>query len=142
MTGRIGCSQGGPSPQPQRSDAASVLGLHVAAGEASAMNPETVLLSRVQFALTAGYHILWPAYAIGISGYIVLLNAMWLATGRTVYFLLGLVDPGDIGKGDLDVLLDINFGLRLSFMPCFLPAGGRGRLDADQRTGRMFCQVH
>ncbi len=49
------------------------------------MNPETVLLSRIQFALTIGYHILWPAYSIGISGYIVLLNVMWLATGRAVY---------------------------------------------------------
>jgi cytochrome d ubiquinol oxidase subunit I len=49
------------------------------------MNPETVLLSRVQFALTIGYHILWPAYTIGISGYIVLLNVLWLATGRAVY---------------------------------------------------------
>lgn len=49
------------------------------------MNPETLLLSRAQFALTIGYHILWPAYTIGISGYIVLLNVLWLATGRAVY---------------------------------------------------------
>jgi cytochrome d ubiquinol oxidase subunit I len=49
------------------------------------MNPETVLLSRAQFALTIGYHILWPAYSIGISGYIVLLNVLWLLTGRAVY---------------------------------------------------------
>ena len=40
------------------------------------MNPETVLVSRIQFALTIGYHILWPAYSIGVSGYIVLLNVM------------------------------------------------------------------
>jgi cytochrome bd ubiquinol oxidase subunit I len=44
-----------------------------------------VLLSRIQFALTIGYHILWPAYTIGISGYIVILNALWLGTGRAVY---------------------------------------------------------
>ncbi|MGH7029965.1 MAG: cytochrome ubiquinol oxidase subunit I, partial [Stellaceae bacterium] len=49
------------------------------------MNPETVLVSRIQFALTIGYHILWPAYSIGVSGYIVLLNVLWLATGRAVY---------------------------------------------------------
>ncbi len=49
------------------------------------MNPETVLASRIQFALTIGYHILWPAYSIGVSGYIVLLNVLWLATGRAVY---------------------------------------------------------
>jgi cytochrome bd ubiquinol oxidase subunit I len=49
------------------------------------MGPETVLLSRIQFALTIGYHILWPAYSIGISAFIVLVNALWLITGRPVY---------------------------------------------------------
>lgn len=49
------------------------------------MTSESVLLSRIQFAFTIGYHILWPAYSIGISGYIVIISAMWLATGRTVY---------------------------------------------------------
>jgi cytochrome bd ubiquinol oxidase subunit I len=49
------------------------------------MGSETVLLSRIQFALTIGYHILWPAYSIGISSFIVLLNALWLKTGRPVY---------------------------------------------------------
>ncbi len=46
---------------------------------------ETLLVSRIQFALTIGFHILWPAYTIGISGYIVLLNILWMATGRAVY---------------------------------------------------------
>jgi cytochrome bd ubiquinol oxidase subunit I len=49
------------------------------------MSTETVLLSRIQFALTIGYHILWPAYTIGVSGWIVLLNGLWLATGRQVW---------------------------------------------------------
>lgn len=49
------------------------------------VNPDTVLISRAQFAFTIGYHILWPAYSIGISGYIVLLNALWLRTGQPVY---------------------------------------------------------
>ena len=31
------------------------------AGEAVAMTPDGVLLSRAQFAFTIGYHILWPA---------------------------------------------------------------------------------
>src|SRR5215469_15629387 len=44
-----------------------------------------VLLSRIQFAFTIGYHILWPAYTIGVSGYIVILNLLWLGTGRAVY---------------------------------------------------------
>ena len=49
------------------------------------MGSETELLSRFLFALNIGYHILWTAYSIGISAFIVLLNALWLKTGRPVY---------------------------------------------------------
>ena len=49
------------------------------------MTPDSVLLSRLQFAWTIGYHILWPAYTIGISGFIVLLSVRWLATARALY---------------------------------------------------------
>jgi cytochrome bd ubiquinol oxidase subunit I len=49
------------------------------------MTGDTVLLSRLQFAWTIGYHILWPAYTIGVSGFIVLLNFLWLRTKRPVY---------------------------------------------------------
>ena len=50
-----------------------------------AMILDTVLLSRLQFAFTIGYHILWPAYTIGISGFIVILNLFWLQTRNEVY---------------------------------------------------------
>jgi len=49
------------------------------------VSPDGVLLSRAQFAVTIGYHILWPAYTIGVSGYVVILSTLWLATGRQVY---------------------------------------------------------
>jgi cytochrome bd ubiquinol oxidase subunit I len=49
------------------------------------MTLDTVTLSRLQFAFTIGYHIMWPAYSIGIAGFIVLLNTLWLRTGKTVY---------------------------------------------------------
>ena len=49
------------------------------------MTLDTVTLSRLQFAFTIGYHIMWPAYSIGIAGFIVLLNGLWLRTGKTVY---------------------------------------------------------
>ena len=49
------------------------------------MPADTVLLSRLQFAWTIGYHILWPAYTIGISGFIVIVDALWLATRKLVY---------------------------------------------------------
>ena len=49
------------------------------------MTLDTIMLSRLQFAFTIGYHIMWPAYSIGIAGFIVLLNGLWLRTGKTVY---------------------------------------------------------
>jgi cytochrome d ubiquinol oxidase subunit I len=49
------------------------------------MTADAVLLSRAQFAFTIGYHILWPAYTIGISGFIVLLYAAWFRTGNPIY---------------------------------------------------------
>ena len=49
------------------------------------MSLDSVLLSRLQFAFTIGYHILWPAYTIGISGFIVVLALLWRVTRKPVY---------------------------------------------------------
>ncbi len=49
------------------------------------MTLDGVMLARAQFAFTVGFHILWPAYTIGVSGFIVILDVLWLKTGRPVY---------------------------------------------------------
>ena len=49
------------------------------------MTLDTVTLSRLQFAFTIGFHILWPAYSIGIACFVALLNALWLSTGKIIY---------------------------------------------------------
>jgi len=49
------------------------------------MAAHALIISRAQFAFTIGFHILWPAYTIGISGFIVLLYALWFRTGKPVY---------------------------------------------------------
>src|ERR1700752_3520869 len=46
---------------------------------------DPVFLSRLQFAWTIGYHILWPAYTIGISGFIVIIATLSLATKQPVW---------------------------------------------------------
>jgi cytochrome d ubiquinol oxidase subunit I len=46
---------------------------------------EQEIFSRLQFAFTIGFHILWPAYSIGIASFVALLNGLWVATGRPVY---------------------------------------------------------
>lgn len=49
------------------------------------MTLDGLLAARAQFAFTVGFHILWPAYTIGISGFIAIIGALWMWTGRPVY---------------------------------------------------------
>jgi cytochrome d ubiquinol oxidase subunit I len=58
-----------------------------------------LLVARAQFAFTIGFHILWPAYTIGVSGFIVIVDLLWLKTGRALYrdllhFWIGLFALG------------------------------------------------
>ena len=47
---------------------------------------EHVLFSRLQFALTAMFHILWPVLTIGLSLYLVIVEALWLKTKQEIYY--------------------------------------------------------
>jgi cytochrome d ubiquinol oxidase subunit I len=44
-----------------------------------------VILSRIQFGFTIGYHILWPTFTIGIASFVALLSFLWWRTRRPVY---------------------------------------------------------
>ena len=46
---------------------------------------DALLLSRLQFAFTIGFHILWPTFTIGIASFVALLSGLWWWTGRLVY---------------------------------------------------------
>ncbi len=46
---------------------------------------EVDLLSRIQFAITAGFHFLFPPISIGLGVFLVLVEAMWLKTGDEKY---------------------------------------------------------
>ena len=45
-----------------------------------------LLLSRLQFALTISFHILFPAFSIGLSTYLVIIEGLWLKTNEKVYY--------------------------------------------------------
>jgi cytochrome d ubiquinol oxidase subunit I len=49
---------------------------------------DSVLLSRIQFALTAMFHILWPLLTVGLSIFLVALEVLWLKTKDRDYFVL------------------------------------------------------
>ena len=47
--------------------------------------PLAVDLARWQFAFTVSFHIVFPAFSIGLASYLAVLEGLWLATGRAVY---------------------------------------------------------
>ena len=49
------------------------------------MELDAVLLSRLQFAFTIAFHIIFPTFTIGLSAYIATLLVMWRRSGRERY---------------------------------------------------------
>ncbi|HEX4051592.1 MAG TPA: cytochrome ubiquinol oxidase subunit I [Steroidobacteraceae bacterium] len=47
-----------------------------------------LLASRIQFAWVIGWHILLPAFTVGLSSYIAVLETLWFVRRREVYFRL------------------------------------------------------
>jgi cytochrome bd ubiquinol oxidase subunit I len=45
-----------------------------------------LLLARVQFAFTISFHFIFPALSIGLASYLMVLEGLWLKTGKPVYF--------------------------------------------------------
>lgn len=52
------------------------------------MEIDAFLLSRIQFAFTVSFHIIFPAFTIGLSAYIATLLGLWLKTGDQKFHLL------------------------------------------------------
>jgi cytochrome d ubiquinol oxidase subunit I len=48
-------------------------------------NLDPTLLARVQFAFTISFHILFPAFTIGLASWLAVLEWRWLKTGNQVY---------------------------------------------------------
>jgi cytochrome d ubiquinol oxidase subunit I len=50
------------------------------------MTLDPLLLSRLQFVWVVAWHILLPAFTVGLASYIALLEGLYFATGREIYF--------------------------------------------------------
>jgi cytochrome d ubiquinol oxidase subunit I len=46
---------------------------------------DPILLARIQFAFTISFHILFPAFTIGLASWLAVLEWRWLKTGKPVY---------------------------------------------------------
>src|ERR1700745_4144888 len=49
------------------------------------MDLTALLLSRIQFGFTVSFHIIFPAFSIGLAAWLTVLEALHLRTGRPVY---------------------------------------------------------
>ncbi len=46
---------------------------------------DAIILARAQFAFTIGFHIVFPAFSIGLASFLMVLEGLWLYTNRRVY---------------------------------------------------------
>jgi cytochrome bd ubiquinol oxidase subunit I len=52
------------------------------------MDAAALLLSRIQFAFTISFHIIFPAFSIGLAAWLTVIEALHQATGRPAYRVL------------------------------------------------------
>ena len=100
------------------------------------MEYDPLFLSRIQFAFIVSFHILFPAFTIGLAHWIVVLEGLYLATGREAYFN---PDKGFSGSGfELIAGLKIELGLERVDL-----VGGDGRDDVNEGVddGSMLGQI-
>ena len=49
------------------------------------MDIMALLLSRIQFAFTVSFHIIYPSFTIGVAAWLTVLEALYQSTGRGAY---------------------------------------------------------
>ena len=83
------------------------------------MEFDALLLSRLQFAFTIAYHILFPAFTIGLAAYLAVLEGLWLKTKdeayRTLYLFWVKIFAISFGMGVVTgVVMSYQFGTNWS----------------------------
>jgi len=83
------------------------------------MGLDALLLSRLQFAFTIGWHIVFPSFTIGLASYLAVLEGLWLKTGReafkTLYLFWVKVFALSFGMGVVSgVVMSYEFGANWS----------------------------
>lgn len=54
------------------------------------MHFDALMLSRLQFAFTIAYHIIFPSFTIGLAAYLAVLEGLWLTTRNEAFKVLYL----------------------------------------------------
>ena len=101
------------------------------------MDFTALLLSRLQFAFTVSFHIIFPSFTIGLAAWLTVLEALYLATGRPAYrtvfdFWLRIFAVA-FGLGVVS-------GIVMAFES--VPTGASSRAYQDQSRGRFSLTRH
>ena len=80
---------------------------------------DALLLSRLQFAFTIAWHIIFPSFTIGLASYLAVLEGLWLKTGqerfKTLYLFWIKVFAISFGMGVVSgVVMSYQFGANWS----------------------------
>ena len=83
------------------------------------MDADALILSRLQFAFTIAWHIIFPSLSIGLAAYLAVLEGAWLATGReafkTLYLFWVKIFAISFGMGVVSgVVMSYQFGANWS----------------------------
>lgn len=83
------------------------------------MDFDALLLSRLQFAFTVSFHIIFPAFTIGLAAYLAVLEGLWLKTRneafKTLYLFWVKIFALSFGMGVVSgVVLSYQFGTNWS----------------------------
>ena len=88
------------------------------------MNPSAFDLSRIQFAFTVSFHIIFPAFSIGLASFLAVLEGAWLRTGKdhykALYFYWSKIFAIGFGMGVVSgVVMAYEFGTNWSGFASF-----------------------
>src|SRR5687768_14262918 len=80
---------------------------------------DELILSRLQFAFTIAWHIIFPSFTIGLASYLAVLEGAWLATRReafkTLYLFWVKIFALSFGMGVVSgVVMSYQFGANWS----------------------------
>jgi Cytochrome bd terminal oxidase subunit I len=111
------------------------------------MDTTALILSRLQFAFTISFHIIFPAFTIGLAAWLTILEALDLTTGRPAYRVLfefwlkifGVAFGLGVVSG---VVMAFQFGTNWNVLPSSLPSRNRQRRSPVLHScfgERVFC---
>src|SRR6195952_4952347 len=83
------------------------------------MSEEALILSRLQFVWVVAWHILLPAFTVGLASYIAFLEGLRFVTGKDIYFRISLfwikIFAISFGRGVVSgIIMPFQFGTNWS----------------------------